>query len=456
MIKLKKFKFSLFKLKDEQKLGKSMSTIYEIAQHVITGKPYEEKPSYTAPSECQESLAYQLLTKETTPEVINKVRAFVSGKLSQVEIQSQINSKSAYSYLAAAKIVDLDTLPSEMIQSTYKVREIALLRSISEKEGRGAINMLNAFSTPPLNKANLDILLANELDSNHPIVNNAAVGKERDNHLNRIYTYCESEAKLIPELIPVIEAVIKDRFQIMIKIDQLLPNETTVIFKGCSGAGKSFALKEFIQQFPVELTVDKAVQSTDNIKNDIKLRTGKVFNDQHAFLLGFATFKMLIKVMKDTYPKLSTLQEGCFNSTFTIEKLFKDNMELKLEVRDFDGDAEALLLRVLARYQDPNSPKPTLAFVERTFKTSRESRGLLLHSLRKTDSYQFRFVHKNGLVDEKIDPRSITSDAKEVNAEIEAAKKMEITEQHVQLFGESLNKFVGMTIEKAFEQVNGF
>jgi hypothetical protein len=429
-----------------------MYTIYEIAQHVITDKPYEGKSVLPAEKGYQGSVAYTLLKGETNPEVLQKVRDFVSGKLSEDMIE--INKDSAYQYLAAAKVVDFDTIPAAMAKSTYKIREMAILHSAPEKDGRGEINMLNAFSMPPLHKENLDALLVNELDGSHPIVKKAAFGDERDGHLKRIYTYCQKESEIVPELVPVIEEVVRERFQTMMKIAEFLPKETTVIYKGCSGAGKSFALKQFTEKHIVGIDTETAVQSTDNVKNDIRRRTKNIYTDQHVHLLGFSTFKMLSEVMKENYPKLSTIQEGWLNSTIAVNGLFKDlkSADLKLDMHDFDGDYEALCLRVLARYQDKNSPKPPLDQVERGFKTSRESREQLLKSLRETDLYQFRFVHANGMIDENLNPKSLSSDPASVNQEIAATKKLVITAQHAEVFGGYLNLFVGMTIEAAFEK----
>ena len=148
-----------------------MCTIYEIAQHVITDKPYEKKAFQPIEMGSQGAVTYKLLTEETTFEILQKVRDFVRGNLSLELIE--INKETAYQYIAAAKVVDLDTDPSEMTKSTYKIREMALLRSVPENNGRGEINMLNAFSMPPVLKKDLDILLANELDNSHPIVKKA-------------------------------------------------------------------------------------------------------------------------------------------------------------------------------------------------------------------------------------------------------------------------------------------
>ncbi len=432
-----------------------MHTIYEIAQHVVLDQPYHKEESKPLQIGSQESRIYKILSESTKFEIIEKVRNFVQGTLSEELIENEINKDNAYLYLAAAKVIDLDTSPSEMVKSTYRIRELAVLNSKPEKDGRGKINMLNAFSMPPLDKEDIDLLLSNELDISHPIVKKAAFGEERNNHLKRIYTYGQKDAKVISEMVPVIEAVVKDRFQSMLKAADSLPIDTTVVYKGCSGAGKSFAIKKLTEQCLRGISAENAIQSTDNIKKEILTRTKNVFNDQQVFLLGFSTFKMLSEAMKEKYPKLSTVQEGWFNSTFTLEGLFKDLKvaNLKLEMHDFDGDYEALCLRVLARYPGQNSQKTPLDDVERAFKTSRESREQLLKSLRENvDSYQFKFVQANGEVRDDIDPKSIVSDSAGVDKEIAATKKVRITEQHAKTFGESLNSFIGMTIEEAFEK----
>jgi len=419
-----------------------MASIYSIASSVVNRQSYENKcfPLFST------SKTYQALFKATTPAALQQVREVVAGKLSSQDLV--IDSTTAYQYLAAAKMVDIDTVDKQ--QSTYKIREMALFSSKAAKEGLDEMNMLNAFSTPPLDKEDIDILLANELDNSHPLVKKAAFGVERDKLLGRIYTYCQEEALIIPEIAQVIESVIKDRIEQMVQASQSFPEATSVVFKGCSGAGKSFALHRQIA--PYGIAVDRAVQSTDNLKNDIKARCGKIFSDQQVHLLGFSTFKMLSKVMKESNPTLSTIQEGWFNSVFAIETLFKDLKAsgMRLEMHDFDGDYEALCLRVLARYKTPDAPKPPLEWVERGFKTSRESRAKLLEMLRPTDQYEFSFVHRNGEVDLTVDPSVVPNDPTNLDQEMTSVKQTVITEAHVSVFGVSLQEFVGLTVEQAF------
>lgn len=431
-----------------------MFTIHEICQHVITGKAYPEKSISTG---YRNSRIYQKLEAEATPEIIEKVRNFVEGKLSEAEIGKEINAKSAYNFLAGAKVVDFD-IDLKRKQSTYKIREMALFRSTAENSGRGEINMLNAFSMPPLDLGDgpLDILLANELDNNHPLVQKAAYGNERNEILRAIYGCSQERTKIIPEMVPVIEDMIRDRMQAMLEIAEKLQRKTRVFFKGATGTGKTRALIEFYEKHVKEtkFTVYQAVQSTDSVKNDLRSRIDRAVSDQHAHLLGLSVLKMFLRSMRDKFPGLSTLEEGWMNSKEAIKGLFEDSAhdDLRLEIYDFDGDFEALLLRVIERYNRPNSATPPLGQVERGFKTSRESREQLLTLIGPQDSYQCSYVDKEGSVDEHKDAKSIESNPEKVDEEILAAKLKIVSEDHVRIFGNSLKPFVGLTIKKAFEE----
>ncbi|MDF2577329.1 MAG: hypothetical protein K0S74_813 [Chlamydiales bacterium] len=433
-----------------------MLTIYDIARHTVTEQPYATK-AYNTNISFQESQTYQVLSSTTNLDTIQNVKSYIEGKLLFEELSARVNTQNAHEYLAAAKLIDLENANQDAMNTTYKVRELCILRSSGTTNSKPEINMLNAFSNPPLvlNDVPVDLLLANELDNSHPLVQKAAFGEERNRYLAKIYTYAQKQALIIPEIIPLIEQVISSRFEAMKKVAEHLPEKTFVVFKGCSGAGKTYALEAFVAANTPGLSAEKAVQSTDNTKEDIRSRTGKIFSDQQAHLLSFSVFKMLVEVVKEEQPFLSTLQEGWFNSSFAIEGLFKDlnKSSLKLDMRDFDGDFEALCLRVLSRHNCPSAPKPPFEQVIRGFKTSRESRIQLLNSLRSEDKYQFHFVNKNGEVDLTKDPKSISHlPSSTVDEEIEATKNVLITEQHSQLFGESLTNFIGLTIEDAFKK----
>lgn len=427
-------------------------TVFEIVQHVIINKPYENRTFQPIVEGSNINKVCNKLLSETTPEILMKVKDFVAGNLTEEMLG--LESTSAYQYLAAVKIVDLGNDPSKSVKSTYKIREMILSCSKTEANGRSQINMMNAFSLPPATKE-YDILIANEIDNNHPLVKNAVTAAERNAYLTGIYTYGQREAEIIPEMVPIIEDLVRDRSQAMLKINAFLPQETSVIYKGPSGAGKSFAIGKFTEENLKGIDADVAVQSADNIKNDLRRRTRNIFNTQQAHLLGFSILKMLSEVMKKTYPKLSTIQEGWYNSTFALDALFKDIKAagLKLDVHDFDGSFEVICLRVLNRYRFKDSAKPALNEIEQAYKSTRETRAILLKSLRETDTYRFSYVHSNGVTDDKMQATAVVSDPDAVNRETTTTKALVITKEHAQFYGDYLNAFLGMTIEEAFEKV---
>ncbi|MEI8300965.1 MAG: hypothetical protein WCG10_05065 [Chlamydiota bacterium] len=426
-----------------------MATIREIVQHIANGTPYKNSSGYIRGY--QMSTGYQLLTQETSTDIIDIISRFICGfsHQSESDLVDSINTENAYSYLAAAKIVDIDTSLDSKMQTTYAIRERILTCCRDQEDKRGKMTMLNAFSIPPLDKDDMDVLLVNELDDNHPLVRESS---ERDSLKARIYTYCQEKAQIISEALPYVEGLVRDRIKTMEKFSHHIPSKTSVVFREAQGAGELLTLKR-LEKFCIKgVEVDKLVQSTDNLKKDLRGRIGTNFTDEQVHLLGLSTFTMLSKVMKATQSHISTFEERSLNSVSTITDLFKDLQvsDMTLEMHDFDGDYEAICLRTLANYQDPNSAKPSMELVERGFKKNRESRMHLLESLKLTDRYECCFARKDNSVD-VVDPHSIDSSAGALDREIAETKVSIITEHHVQLFGESLRSFIDKTIEDAFK-----
>lgn len=405
-----------------------MSAICNIAKHVVNGTPYEVKNRGSH----ADSKVYQLLLGETTAPLIQQVRDYVAGG----EWSHAITGDNAYSYLAAAKVVDCDTPVQK--NSTYKIREMCLLQAQTGEKGE--MNMLNAFSTPPLDLEDPDLLVANELDHLHPIALKAPFGEERNKVLTKIYTYAQKQAQMIPEMVELIEKVIGNRIRYMQEVSKLMPPKTALVFRGCSGAGKTHALKEYAAKAAGDL--DAIVQSTDNTKKDVQKLLPLDMQKIHLF--GMSIFKMMMPAVKERYPDLSTVQEGWYNNDGAINTLFKElNSDgFSLILREYDGDFSALCLRVLA------SDGQTLPFeqVARSFKTCRETRPLLLKHKREEDLYQFTYVDKEGKI--HTDEPNLPTD---VNAEIEMVKKQVITDKD-KVFGAHLSDFVGLTIEEAFKK----
>ena len=418
-----------------------MTTLSEIAAHAVSGAAYKPKRA-AQPATVKDSRSYQLLKGETTDEICKRVREYVQGRLAYDALAADVTAQNAYQYLAAVKISDMEIENA----STFKVRELCVLKSEANPR-RKDINIFNAFSTPPAHVGDMTRLIANELDNTHPEVENLPDGDQKSRLLFRIYQYSQEEAHIVPQFVPVIESIMRERLQAMRRVSQHLPPKTLIFYAGPSGAGKSHALRPFIKSLIPDMPMTQAVHSTDNIKLDLREKTGEIFSDRQVFLLGLSMNKMMMQEVRKTYPGLSIIQEGWL-ITRVVKTMFEDlnRTGMRLEMRDFDGDFLAICLRVLSRHNDPKRPNPAFIDVVRGFKNGRDSRSLLLQSKRESDSYSLHFVQNDGNVVEINDPGSVNADSATLDAEIEATKSIKITEEHAEHFGESLRQFIGSTI----------
>ena len=420
-----------------------MATLVDIANHVVNGTPYPHRLS-----NLKDTKNYQVLLSQTSENILQKVRNFVSNQLIFEEISKEINPHNAYQFLAAAKVVQMDTDSAKMFNSTYKIREFCAMNSPASTSEKSMINLMNAFSTPD-SSFELDAFLANELDIASPVVTALPFGEPRNLLLQKIYNYSQKNAVVIPDIIPIIEKLMAERYRTMLDMHQKLPEATLMIYKGCSGSGKTYAIKQLSEKMFANVSMRKVVQSTDNVKKDLLDLLGQQFANQ-IHLLGFNLLKVLSETVKAKHASLSAIQEGWFHTTNIIDNLVNEasKMNLKLRIEDFDGSCEIVCLNVLARREE----KLPLEQVIRSFKNSRESRAHLIKSLRPEDTYQFHFMDKDRseLV---IDPSSLASTPEQVDQEIEQTKKTLITEEHVRLLSQ-LKPFLGLTIEEAFIQYN--
>ncbi|MBX9744421.1 MAG: hypothetical protein K2X08_04340 [Chlamydiales bacterium] len=204
-----------------------MATVLNIAKHVVTGEPY---PISFTPHIARDSTVFRLLTAATTDSIVERVNNYIKGEGSGAAL-SEINDENAYEYLAATKLIDMITAPETMINSTYKIRELCLLKSKAVPGRRNEINMMNAFSTPPVDLEDIDLLLANEIDNGHPAVMGAPFGDPRNKILSKIYDYSQTKALVVPELVSIVEQVIAERFTAMTHSIESYPRKNNDCFQ---------------------------------------------------------------------------------------------------------------------------------------------------------------------------------------------------------------------------------
>lgn len=393
-------------------------------------------------TQSQNGTAIRVLQSATTVEITQKVRECVENKMSEDDLRVLINSTNAHQYLAAAKLLDLESQSS----LTFLVRKTCVLCS--------NINLINAFTNPPLNKENLTVLLANELDNSHPEVIKVKDDREKsDLLLKSIYNYAQQEAQLTPEMKAIVEEIIAQRFRMIREVASKQPENTIIMFKGNSGTGKTYAIKQLLGS-------EDVVQSTDGIKNDLIAKTGGIYNNSKVHLLGMSIFKNLERLLKEHFSNLSLIQEQKLNSKTAIIDFFKSLSTQRLMMHDLEADFETQCMRILARMADPTCPTPPLDVIQRGYTTTRESRALLLSSLRECDTYQFTFAKNNGEIvqfpegeESKRAAAALQYNKEQGESEMSAVLQMPITSEHVRIFGSYLAPFVGKTVLETFGSV---
>jgi len=428
-----------------------MATLLNIAQYAISSVAY---PTPVVPDSSHDSNPVILfLNSATTPALIDRVNSYVTGKC-DLEAFHDIDHSTAYQLLAAVKLYDTTPGIIGAERSTHKLREICLIRSQTSAALLVQNTMLNAFSTPPLSLEDPDFMVT-ETNNLHPKVT-CLTGKDRTDASNRIHAYAQTQALFDPEIAAIIEDIIRLRFAYINEVSSHLPDKSIIVYRGSSGAGKSHALTKEVSRRTPHLTPALAVTSTDNLKKDLLEKIGKVYLDQTSFLLALSIRKVMNSEIETKAPDLSSLQEGWFNTGADIKTLFThlNKQGLKLIMNDFDGDFEALALRVLARRSHPDNPQSPLPLAQLIsgYKTCRETRCQVLTSLREGDTYNFVYVNKQGEIITDKDPLSIPVDPSTLDSEIEATKNLVISEEHIKLYGEGLRDMIGLPFIAAYEK----
>ncbi|MDF2549533.1 MAG: hypothetical protein K0S07_600 [Chlamydiales bacterium] len=424
-----------------------MYTLENIVRHVVLDEPYSSLP---APSidDIRDSRGYNLLLNASTPEIVAKVRMYAQQRIPSL---LEVTRENATQYLAAAKMVDLEDATSQFEEATYKIRSLCILNSLK-------INLMNAFSTPPLypqasieHRHGIGAWLLTELDHAHETVLKAPSLEMRTLMMRHIYQYAEREARLIPKMVKLIEKIVSKRYLAAINSAKHQPEKTLTIYQGPAGSGKKDALKKRAAQTGLKLS--HLVQSTECIKLDIQKKTAGLYGGQDVHLLSFSLFKLFVEAMKEYNGQLSSIQEGCFFGADPLRELL--GAGLKAEIYDFDGDFKALSLRLLAQYKNQKGSKLSFDTILDLFKSCRKKRPELLDLVasRPEDRYHLSYVTSKGQVLEDKDPRSVASQPEQIEREIAEAKGALIEEAHLCIFGAALADFVGLTIEEAFKRI---
>lgn len=434
------------------------NTIQEIVEFII-GSEQPVTP-HKKPLDVFNSRTYDILRCQTTRTIIDTITGYLEGNIPASDIKRRIKPSNIFKYLAACKVLD------ECARCSFKTTWY--IRSLCLKKSQGKITLMNILFNPPLDYISKeeyineeDIMILNETDNNHEVIHRAPFGEERDKILKDLYIFCQTKALLISEFADEIMGIVSTRFQALLYLGDGLPPQTAIIYRGCSGSGKTKMLKDTYSDMSIiyknRPLIDTGIQSTDNFKKDIKAAFTSKFpdlqvTDSQAHLLAFSVFKVFCNVLrKSMYKSVPTISEGWYNSKSSIDELcaMRDEYGLKLQINDFDGDALTIFLRALLRRDESGAPTPPLSAVVRSFKMCRENRPYLVSKLKEDDSY--RLFYSTGNRIDEIPYNSILVSSFNIDTLLKDVCSHVITEDDIQTYGKGLEKYIGMSISEAYK-----
>lgn len=384
---------------------------------------------------------------EIPQAILNEVSSYLNGN-SDFDVNSVITEKNYRDYLNAAKYFDL--LSNEGYQnSTYPIRRECLLKS------NGTIKTLEAFSY------RLNSLFFEDFDKDNQFLPNKKYELYHAGQYELIFVpeWIETQKRIIREVVDTVQS-----FSIQLDYE----NPHFILFTGTYGSGKSYQVRH--HRLTEHLDFDpnaffSGVLGTDAIKQLYKVffpgaTGGQVHHE------GVAIRLQIMKALFCHFPNLSILQEAVLSTESSIEEQFALAHEngFKINLVDLDADLETACLRILKRDPSKGEANPHFRAIVAAEKMIRTNRSILQKKVQKSDDvalYELIVSNKGEthLVAQKqgkvimvlpgqeerfleaLEPSSLIIQEK-------VAQRV-ITKDDCLLYGNQLEKFVGMTIEDA-------
>lgn len=417
-------------------------TLNELVEAVFTGEdaglgsdcPSLDDPVNTIP--------------EVPSAVLKHTLAYLQGEA--VHDAEAIITKDNYrEYLNAVKYFDLLN-PEGLKRSSYGMRMAALLNS------GGSVKTMEAFSY------RLNPSFFSEVDAN---------GNFDPSKKLEIYHAGEYTLQYVPGWqevqTSIIREVVTKVFDLSMKMKEEAP--TLILFTGTYGSGKSYQTKNHHWMVGLNVGGDvgfTGVLSSDAVKRLYRARIEGAINAQ-VHHEGVALKNQIMKGLYTFFPELNMVQEGAISgSKSSVNRFFDQAVEAGKCVKVVDLDTDLLIscLRILTRNTSSGEPSPPFRATVGEQERTRESRRHLLDRVQDDPmivGYELRYF-KDGesvVVARKIDGVFEVVQGKErlflkaltpTDAEdVEAVASRFVTIEDVELFGERLTPFVGLTIEEA-------
>lgn len=384
---------------------------------------------------------------EIPQAILDEVSSYLNGNCF-FDADSVITEKNFRDYLNVAKYLDL--LSNDGYQnSTYPIRCECLLKS------NGTLKTLEAFSY------RLNPYFFEDFDENQQFLPNKKY---------ELYHAGQYELTFVPEWIEIQKRIIHEVVDTVKSFSSQLgyKNPRLILFTGTYGSGKSYQVRhhrltEHLDFNPNALF--SGVLGTDAIKQLYKVffpgaTGGQVHHE------GVAIRLQIMKALFCHFPNLSILQEAVLSTESSIEEQFAlahDN-GFKINLIDLDADLETACLRILKRDPSKGEANPHFRAIVAAEKMIRTNRSILQKKVQKSDDvslYELIVSNKGQthLVAQKQgetlvvfagqEQRFLEALAPSSTMLQEQVANRIITKEDCLLYGNQLEKFVGMTIEDA-------
>lgn len=376
------------------------------------------------------SKAVQTLWQDTKQEHLDQVLAYVRGK---AEFSARlITRETVFSYLAAAKIVDL-TLPlNQQENSTILIRDLCFREPETLSAGK-QLTLINTYSVPKLDEESIEN--ANRLDA-------------LDRAVRLPQEYLSQEISYHRDAVRRIHAVYAKAMKTIEVSTQLLSkNGKHLYFTGASGSGKTHGVTKLIQSLEKGISPPDVIYRTDSFKEYLKSEDAfPGCGDFQSFLMAIALRKKMESHLKTGFPEYLFLQEGILMSEKDLKALFLDT-KAPVEISDSDAPFRTIALRILNRALEGKGVYATFETARTNVTTTREARPLFGVYMRSEDSYS---MHYDG-VDYSLDQMKEMG-FKIPDQNMDEVGNDRITEADVAKFGEKIFPYLGMTIRDAMNQ----
>lgn len=391
-------------------------------------------------------------SENTIPEipetVLDNVSRYLNGER-DLNVDSTITQENYRDYLNAAKFFDLLSTDGYE-KTTYPIRLACFLKS------KGKVKSLEAFSYR-LNPEFFE-------DFNKQ-------GEFIPNKKFELYHAGQFELTFVPEWVEIQKQITCEVIDTVNNFSKQLGynnNPHLLLFTGTYGSGKSYQVHHHRLTENIDFDQNalfSGVLSSDAIKRVYMELVPGATNDQ-VHHEGVAIRLQIMKALFCYFPYASIIQEAVLSTESSIENqlILANENHFKINLIDTDADLETACLRILTRDPSKGDSIPHFRATVAAQKMIRTSRTILHHKVeRNKEIIEYELIYsENGqsyLIAQKKEGKLQIAPGQEErflkalsptsSSLVEEVAQRVITEDDCLVYGNQLEKFIGMKIEDA-------